>query len=119
MIACCQTGEGSNVSSVVAACDGYTRNAVTVNVPDPVFRCVRCLAKAQPIDRRTMKEVKINDEMLKAVPELCYLLVVGMHGFELGVVTRCTSGSGRGSAGPLNPNLRPNYFIFKKLEKMT
>ena len=47
-------------------------------LPDPEFRCVRCLEKAQPVDGRRMKEVKINDEMLKAVPEFCYLLVGGM-----------------------------------------
>ena len=41
--------------------------------PELEFRCVRCLEKAHSIDGRTMKEVKINDEMLKAVPEFCYL----------------------------------------------
>ena len=41
--------------------------------PDPEFRCARCLEKTRPFDGRTMWEVKINDEMLKAVPEFCYL----------------------------------------------
>ena len=44
-----------------------------------------------------MKEVKINDEMLKAVPELCYLwnmLSVG-GGCELAVVSLCKCSWGR------------------------
>ena len=61
--------------SAVAACDGYTRNAVTLRVP-----CALTLNsdapdawKRQAIDGRTMNEVKLNDEMLKVVPEFCYL----------------------------------------------
>ena len=41
--------------------------------PDPDFRCARCLCKARPIDGRTVKEVKVDDEKLEAVPEFCYL----------------------------------------------
>ena len=41
--------------------------------PDPDFRCDRCLGTARPIDGRTVKEVKVDDEKLEAVPEFCYL----------------------------------------------
>ena len=41
--------------------------------PDPDFRCARCLVTARPIDGRTVKEVKVDDEQLEAVPEFCYL----------------------------------------------
>ena len=47
-------------SSVVVACDGYTRNDSDIKgplCPNPKFRCARCLENAQPIDERTMKEV--------------------------------------------------------------
>ena len=58
-------------------------------LPDLEFRCAHCLEKLQPIDGRTMKEVKINDEMLKAVPELCYLgdMLSAGGGCKLAVVT--------------------------------
>ena len=41
--------------------------------PDPDFRCACCLGKAPPIDGRLVKEVKVNDQNVEAVPELCYL----------------------------------------------
>ena len=34
---------------------------------------MRCLGTARPIDGRTVKEVKVDDEKLEAVPEFCYL----------------------------------------------
>ena len=40
--------------------------------PDPDFRCARCLGKARPIDGRTVKEVKVDDETMEDVPEFCY-----------------------------------------------
>ena len=51
-------------SSVVAACVGYTRNAVALIKgllhPDPDFRCAQCLGMAQPVDGRTVKGVKVD-----------------------------------------------------------
>ena len=41
--------------------------------PDPDCRCTRCLGTARPINGRTVKEVKVDDEKLEAVPEFCYL----------------------------------------------
>ena len=49
-------------SSVVAACDRYTRNCSDIIkgslCPNPECRCARCLENARPIDERTMNEVK-------------------------------------------------------------
>ena len=60
-----------------AACGGCTRNAVALRAPCTLTLnsdVPDALIKALPIDGRTMKEeVKINDKMLKAVPEFCYL----------------------------------------------
>ena len=39
--------------------------------PDPDFRCVRCLAKARPIDGRVVKVVQVDDQKFEAVPEFC------------------------------------------------
>ena len=63
-------------SYVVAACAGYIRNAMASRVPCvhyPGFRCDRCLGTARPIDGRTVKEVKVDDETLEAVLEFFYL----------------------------------------------
>ena len=62
--------------SVMAACAGYTRNTVTFRTSlfhDPDFRCARFLVTAQPIIRRTVNEVKVDDEKLNAVLKFCYL----------------------------------------------
>ena len=37
------------------------------------FRCARFLGTAQPIIGRTVNEVKVNGEKLKAVLKFCYL----------------------------------------------
>ena len=60
--------------------------------PDPDFRCGRCLGKA-----RTVKEVKVNDEKLEAVPEFCYLgdMLSAGGGCELAAVTRCKCAWGK------------------------
>ena len=57
--------------------------------PDPDFRCTRCQGKAWPIDGRTVKEVKVDDEKLEAVPEFCYLgdMLSAGGGCELAAVT--------------------------------
>ena len=54
---------------------------------NPEFRCARCLEK----------EVKINDEMLKAVPEFCYLgdMLSAGGGCELAVVACCKCSWGK------------------------
>ena len=65
--------------------------------PDPDFRCTRCLGMAWPIDGRTVKEVKIDDEKLEAVPEFCYLgdMLFAGGGCELAAVTRCKCAWGK------------------------
>ena len=61
--------------SVTDACAGYTRNTVAFRTPCSMidFRCTRFLGTAQPIIGRTVNEVKVNDEKLKAVLKFCYL----------------------------------------------
>ena len=44
---------------------------------NPDFRCTRCLGSAQPIDGRTVKGVKVDEEKLEAVSEFCYLSAGG------------------------------------------
>ena len=65
--------------------------------PDPDFRCTRCLGKARPIDGQTVKEVKVDDEKLEAVPEFCYLgdMLSAGGGCELAAVTRCKCAWGK------------------------
>ena len=65
--------------------------------PDPDFMCARCLGKARPIDGRTVKEVKVDDEKLEAVPEFCYLgdMLSAGGGCELAAVTRCKCAWGK------------------------
>ena len=51
--------------SVTDACAGYTRNTVAFRnslLHDPDFRCACSLGTAQPIIRRTVNEVKVDDE---------------------------------------------------------
>ena len=61
--------------SLTDACAGYTRNTVafrTSLLHDPDFRCDCFLGTAQHI-RKTVNEVKVDDEKLKAVLNFCYL----------------------------------------------
>ena len=53
--------------------------------PNPDFRCARCLGTARPIDGRTVKAVKVDDEKLEAVSEFCNLSAGG--GCELAAIT--------------------------------
>ena len=72
----CQTGVSSNAIFCGGCLRWIHKKCSDIKEPlrpDPEFRCARCLEKAQPIDGRTMKEVKINDEIHKAIPEFCYL----------------------------------------------
>ena len=55
--------------------------------PNPDFRCARCLGTAQPIDGRTVKGVKVDEEKLEAVSQFCYLSAGG--GYELATVAHC------------------------------
>ena len=57
--------------------------------PDPDFRCARCLGKARPIDGRLVKEVQVDDEIVKAIPEFCYLgdMLSAGGGCELAAVS--------------------------------
>ena len=65
--------------------------------PDPDFRCARCLGKARPIDGRTVKEVKVDDKKLEAVPEFCYLgdMLSAGGGCEQATVTSCKCAWGK------------------------
>ena len=54
---------------MLAACAGYTINTVALRSPcDIDFRCARYLGLAWPVDGGTVKEVKVDDENLEAVP---------------------------------------------------
>ena len=55
--------------------------------PNPDFRCIQCLGTARPIDGRTVKGMKVDEEKLEAVSEFCYLSAGG--GCDLVTVTRC------------------------------
>ena len=59
--------------------------------PNPDFRCARCMGTARPIDGRTVKGVKVDEEKLEAVSEFCYLSTGG--GCELAAVTCCKASS--------------------------
>ena len=52
--------------------------------PNLDFKCTRCLGTARPIER-TVKGVKVVEEKLEAVSEICYLSAGG--GCELAAVT--------------------------------
>ena len=90
----CQTGVGSNsifcggcLCWIHKKCSGLKGPLR----PDPDFRCTQCLGTARPIDGRTVKEVKVDDEKLEAVPEFSYLgdMLTADGGCELAAVTRC------------------------------
>ena len=72
----CQTGVGSSSIFCGGCLCWIHKNCSGIKGPlrsDPDFRCTRCLRTAWPIDGRTVKEVKVDDEKLEAVPEFCYL----------------------------------------------
>ena len=90
----CQKGVGGNaIFCSGCLCWIYKKCSVIKGPlhPDPDFRCARCLGKARPIDGRTVKEVKVDDEKLEAVPEFCYLgdMLSAGGGCKLAAVTRC------------------------------
>ena len=71
----CQKGVGSNAIFCVGCLCWIHKKCSGIKGPlrpDPDFRCARCLGKARPIDGRTVKEVKVDDEKLEIVPEICY-----------------------------------------------
>ena len=78
----CQKGVGSHTISC-GGCLCWIQKKCT----NPNFRCVRSLGTARPIDRRTVKGVKVDEEKLEAVSEICYLSAGG--GCELAAVTSC------------------------------
>ena len=89
----CQKGVGSNAIFCVGCLCWIHKKCSGIKGPlrpDPDFRCARCLGKARPIDGRTVKEVKVDDETLEAVPEFCYLgdMLSARGGCELAAVTR-------------------------------
>ena len=96
----CQTGVGSNsifcggcLCWIHKKCSGIKGPLR----PDPDFRGTRCLGTARPIDGRTVKMVKVDDEKLEAVPEFCYLgdMLSAGGGCELAAVTRCKCAWGK------------------------
>ena len=92
----CQTGVGRNVvfcggclSWIHKKCSGIECSLRR----DHDFSCASCLGKARPIDGRLVKEVLVDDETVKAVPEFCYLgdMLSTGGGCELAAVTCCKS----------------------------
>ena len=72
----CQTGAGSNSNFCGDCLCWFNKKCGGIKgplCPDPDFRCARCLGMAWPIDGRTVKEVKVEDEKLEPVPHFCYL----------------------------------------------
>ena len=96
----CQTGVGSNsifcggcLCWIHKKCSGIKGPLR----PDPDFRCTWCLGTARPIDGRTVKEVKVDDEKLETVPEFCYLgdMLSAGGGCELAAITCCKCAWGK------------------------
>ena len=86
----CQKGVGS----IVISCGGCLcrihkkSNGIKGPLrPNPDVRCARCLGTARPIDGRTLKGVKVDEEKLEALSEFRYLSAG--HGCELAAVTCC------------------------------
>ena len=82
----CQKGVGSNATScggclcwIHKKCNGIKGPLH----PNPDFRCTQCRGKARPIDERTVKGAKNDEEKLEAVSESA------CGGCELAAVTRC------------------------------
>ena len=96
----CQKGVGSNANFCCCCLCWIDKKCSGIKGPlrpDPDFRCARCLGKARPIDGRTVKEVKVDDEKLEAVPEFCYLgdMLSTGGGCELAAVTHCKCAWGK------------------------
>ena len=73
------------------ACPGSTRNAVESKVPRAMIPISAVLAAYER--RVPVKEVLVDEETVKAVPELCYLgdMLSVDGGCELAAVTHCKS----------------------------
>ena len=93
----CQTGVGIFCGGCLCWIHKKCSAIIGLLRPDPDFKCPRCLGTARPIDGRTVKEVKVDDEKLDAFPELCYLgdMISAGGGCELAVVTRCKCAWGK------------------------
>ena len=66
----CQKGVGSNAISCAGCLCWIHKKCNGIKGPlrpNPDFRCARCLGTARPIDRRTVKGVKVDEEQLEAV----------------------------------------------------
>ena len=87
----CQKGVGSNAIPCGGCLCWIHKKCKGIKGPlrlNPDFRCTRCLGTARPIDVRTVKWVKVDEEKLEAVSEFCYLSAGG--GCELvAAVTSC------------------------------
>ena len=76
----CQKGVGSNTISCGGCLFLIHKKSNDIKSPlrpNPDFRCARCLGTAQPIDGRTVKGMKVNEEKLEAISEICYLSAGG------------------------------------------
>ena len=72
----CQKGVGSNTISCCGCLCWIHKKCNGIKgplLPNPDFRCARCLGTARPIDERTVKGVKLDEEKREAVSEFCYL----------------------------------------------
>ena len=90
--AVCSTGVGNNSIYcngcklwVHKKCSGLQRL-----IPNPDYRCARCMGNARPIDRRPQSEVQVGPDKLEVVASFCYLgdMLSAGGGCEMAVTTR-------------------------------
>ena len=66
-------------------------------IPDPDFRCKRCLGLARPIEGRPYTEVEIGEDTLEVVDSFCYLgdMLSAGGGCELSSTVRVKTAWGK------------------------
>lgn len=99
--AVCRNGVGNN-SIYCGGCSHWVHKKCSgvkgKLVPDPEFRCQRCLGNARPIDGRPMKEIIVDGcSPLEVVDSFCYLgdMVSAGGGSELSCITRVKTAWGK------------------------
>ena len=74
--AVCLSGTGNN-SILCSGCSLWVHKRCSGTtgklVPDPNFKCKRCLGVARPVDGRPINEVLVGDDKLEVVASFCYL----------------------------------------------
>ena len=98
--AVCLTGTGSN-SIFCGKCSCWVHKKCSgikgVLIPDPDYKCPRCMGAARPVDGRPVKEVTVGEQKLEVVSEFCYLgdMLSSRGCCELAVTVRCRSAWGK------------------------